>query len=296
MAIIYHAKTNTFHLQNRQVSYIFTILKNGRPGQLYYGKRLHDRADFSHLLELEPRAMSACSFPDDRAFSPENIKWEYPDYGTGDVREPAFTLLQENGSRITDFVYESHRITDGKPTLPGLPATYVDAPEEAQTLELTLYDALIDTHIVLYYTLYRDLPVITRSARFICRSGEGVRLLRAMSLSVDLPEDRFDLITLTGSWQRERAVSRRPLVPGLQGIYSTRGCSSHQFNPFLALARPETTEQSGEVYGFSLVYSGNFFAAADVDAYHVTRLLMGIHPQGFDWPLENGGEFWTPRR
>ena len=68
---------------------------------------------------------------------------------------------------------------------------------------------------------------------------------------------------------------------------STRcaGIPSHQFNPFLALKRPDCGEMHGEVYGFSLVYSGNFLAQADVDPYHVTRVTMGIHPQNFSWTL-----------
>ena len=50
----------------------------------------------------------------------------------------------------------------------------------------------------------------------------------------------------------------------------------------------------GEVYGFSLVYSGNFLAQADVDPYHVTRVTMGIHPQNFSWTLRPGETFATP--
>ena len=66
----------------------------------------------------------------------------------------------------------------------------------------------------------------------------------------------------------------RKLEHGTQSVYSMRGCSSHHYNPFLALKRRETTEGNGEVYGFSLVYSGNFLAQADVDTYDTTRITM----------------------
>ena len=36
---------------------------------------------------------------------------------------------------------------------------------------------------------------------------------------------------------------------------------------------------AGEVYGFSLVYSGNFLAQADVDPYHVTRVTWASTPR-----------------
>lgn len=46
--------------------------------------------------------------------------------------------------------------------------------------------------------------------------------------------------------------------------------------------------------GFSLVYSGNFLAQAEVDNQNVTRILMGIHPDTFDWKLSPGADFQTP--
>ena len=47
--IIFHEETKTFHLYNEKISYILCVLENGHLGQLYFGKRLHDKADFSHL-------------------------------------------------------------------------------------------------------------------------------------------------------------------------------------------------------------------------------------------------------
>ena len=49
--IIFHKETKTFHLYNEKISYILCVLENGHLGQLYFGKRLHDKADFSYLVE-----------------------------------------------------------------------------------------------------------------------------------------------------------------------------------------------------------------------------------------------------
>ncbi|RZT01083.1 alpha-galactosidase [Cuneatibacter caecimuris] len=294
MPIIYHETSREFHLTNGQVSYLFTILKNGQLGQLYFGKALRDREDFSHLLELRAGAMAVCPFPGDPTFSLERIKQEYPSYGTGDMRQPAYEILQADGGRVTEFTYKSHRIYAGKPELPGLPATYTEDSGEASTLEILLEDELIHTELVLTYTIYEDMPVIARNARFLCHNPEGVCLSRAMSLSVDLPDSNYEMIELTGAWARERSVRCRKLEHGVQAVYSMRGCSSSNFNPFLALKRPSATEQSGEVLGFSLVYSGSFLAQADVDTYDVTRVMLGIHPDCFSWPLADGESFQTP--
>lgn len=294
MPIIYNEKTREFHLYNQEISYIIKILDNDQPGQLYYGKRLTHREDFSHLFEYAMRDMSPYAFEGNSTFSLENIKQEYPTFGCGDMRFPAYEIERENGSHVVEFVYKEHKIYNGKPKLEGLPATYVESDDEAQTLELVLEDTSINTRIVLLYTIYEAFPVIARSVRFECDSDEKITLLSAMSACVDLPDKDYEMIDLAGVWARERHVRRHKLDYGIQSIYSMRGCSSYQFNPFLALARENADEFQGQVYGFSLVYSGNFLAQTEVDNYDTARVLMGIHPNGFKWTLEKGESFQTP--
>ena len=294
MPIIYNEKTREFHLYNQEISYIIKILDNDQPGQLYYGKRLTHREDFGHLFEYATRDMSPYAFEGNSTFSLENIKQEYPTFGCGDMRFPAYEIERENGSHVVEFVYKEHKIYNGKPKLEGLPATYVESDDEAQTLELVLEDTSINTRIVLLYTIYEAFPVIARSVRFECDSDEKITLLSAMSACVDLPDKDYEMIDLAGVWARERHVRRHKLDYGIQSIYSMRGCSSYQFNPFLALARENADEFQGQVYGFSLVYSGNFLAQTEVDNYDTARVLMGIHPNGFKWTLGKGESFQIP--
>ncbi len=281
MSIQYYENSREFHLWNDQISYSFSILKNGHLGNLYFGRKLRERESFGHFLELARRDMAPCAYESDSAFSLEHIRQEYSGYGNGDMRVPAYEIQCDNGSYVTDFVYDSYRICPGKPKLPGLPATYVESEDEAETLEITLTDALIQTDLILSYTIWRDLPVITRSCRFVCRNPKGIRLLRALSLNLDLPDCDYEMLDLSGAWARERDVRIHPLHRGIQSIQSLRGHSSHQFDPFLALLRPGTDENRGEVIGFSLIYSGNFLAQVEVDTCDVTRVTMGIHPQQF---------------
>ena len=294
MEIVFHEGSKNFHIYNDKISYIITILKNGQMGQLYFGKRVQDKEDFNDLLEFAPRPMSPCLFEGDMLFSLEHIKQEYPSYGRGDMRYPAFEVEQENGSKIVDLVYQSHKIYAGKPKLEGLPATYVEETTEANTLEITLKDSLIGLEVILRYTIYKEYPVITRNVCFEQKGKETILLNRAMSMNLDLPDQEYEMIELTGAWARERAIRTRKLSHGVQSIHSMRGCSSANFNPFLALKRPETTEDCGEAIGFSLVYSGNFLAQVEVDTYDVTRVSMGIHPEHFCWVLRQGEQFETP--
>lgn len=294
MAIKFYEESGQFHLYNDEISYIFKILKNKQLGHLYYGKRLTDIPDYGYLVEESRRDMAACPTEEDNFFSLESARQEYPTYGNGDVRYGAYELLWENGSNITEFEYRTHKIYKGKEKLKGLPATYVEDENEAETLEVTLKDRRKNVKIILCYTIFKDVPVLTKNVRFSNDSDEKITLLSALTSCVDFPDKDYVMIDLAGAWSRERNIRERKLDYGVQSVHSMRGCSSHQFNPFFALKRENTDEFQGEIFGFSFVYSGNFLAQAEVDNYDVTRVLMGIHPSGFQWELLRGEEFQTP--
>ncbi|MGM0524095.1 MAG: alpha-galactosidase [Bacillota bacterium] len=292
MAIYVNEETLTFHLTNRDVSYLFNVLPTGELTQLYYGKHLRHVDDFSHLFYSEVKDNSCTEA--DAALSMDVIRQEYPSFSRSDFRLPAMQLTSQNGSRVSKFTYSGYEKVAGKQTLPGLPATYVETNDEAETLIITLTDDVLQATLRLTYTIYKDAPVITRHAA-ITNHGEAPFVIdQLMSASVDFNQSEMDWLELAGSWARERHVKRNPLHLGVQNIQSTRGASSPQHNPFVALLAHETTEHVGEAYGFSLVYSGNFLAQMEVDHYDTTRLMIGINPFDFNWHLKQEETFTTP--
>ncbi|MCC2253118.1 alpha-galactosidase [Ruminococcus sp. CLA-AA-H200] len=294
MSITVSGKGKTFHLSNNEISYIMTVLPNSQLGQVYFGKKIRERDDYSSFLEYRARPMASCVFDTDKNFSMEHIRQEYGVFGATDYRMPAAEVVQENGSRISEFTYSDYRIESGKPKLPGLPATYTEEDSEAETLVICLKDNLTGLDLELFYTIFAEGGIIARSARFTNCGGENLHLTSAMSLCLDLPDSDYDWIQLSGAWARERYPKERRLEQGIQSVGSLRGHSSHNHNPFVILKRPTADEFQGEAIGFSLVYSGNFLAQAEVDTYDTTRMLLGIHPEGFDWKLEPGEMFQTP--
>jgi alpha-galactosidase len=295
MLIHINEQTKQFHLTNGQVSYIFHVMKNGQLGHLYYGKSLRHREDFSHMQTYDvPTAASCHVYADDPAFSLETLRQEYPAYGNSDFREPAISVTKPDASHTPNFVYQSYSIIEGKPALQGLPATYTDGPQQASTLQIVLKDMFLAAELTLNYTIFKNLPVITRSASLKNEGRGPLTIDRIMGASLDLPDKDFTFVHLAGTWSRERHVKERPLQTGIQSISSLRGASSHHHNPFLALKRPDATEHHGEVLGFQLVYSSNFIIQAEVDHYDMTRVTVGIHPYGFQWNLAPGESFQTP--
>ncbi|HFD1653717.1 TPA: alpha-galactosidase [Enterococcus faecium] len=293
MNIIYRSENQQFHLFNQEISYIFKISEDGKLLHLYYGENLPDN-DYSHLIEMHHRPMTTYRNENDLLYSLEHLKQEFPEYGTTDFRHPAISLLQKNGSRLSDFVYQGYEVEEGKPKLEGLPATYVDNNDESKTLKVYILDSVTNVQVELLYTIYRDYPVITRSAR-VMNKGKDIQIIENISsLSLDLPDANYEWQQLSGAWGRERTIKSRTLQQGIQSIESTRGISSHQHNPFVTLKRKNTDENQGEAIGAALVYSGNFLIQAEVDTWDVTRLQVGINPFGFNWKLNPGEIFTAP--
>lgn len=294
MPIFFDETKGLFHLQSRNTSYMIQLVR-GYAAHAYFGAKLRQDSNLDELLTFKERAsFSPNPLPDDKTISLDTLPQEYPQYGTGDFRSPAYQVRLANGARATELSYKSHRIIPGKPALEGLPSVYVERESEAETLELELFDAVSGLTVYLCYTVFEDFDAIARSARFRNDSGEAIQIERALSASVDFADASYDALYLSGAWARERHVQRRRLAPGLTGISSRRGASSHQQNPFLALLRPEADERQGEVYGFSLIYSGNFTAEAEVEQFGTTRVSLGINPFEFNWKLAPGETFQTP--
>ncbi|MFN7252609.1 MAG: alpha-galactosidase [Anaerobacillus sp.] len=293
MSISFCETTRTFHLKANNTSYIFQVAKDGYLAHLYWGKKINE---YSHSNELRfaDRAFSGNPVAEDRTFSLDTLPQEYPSFGHTDYRNPAFQIQLENGTTVTDLRYSSHKLINGKPNLEGLPSTYVESDDEAETLEITLKDDLIGLTVILSYTAFHQFDVITRSVRFVNEGKTNLILLKAASGNVDFRASEFDLISLPGAWGRERHVARTELRPGIQSIESRRGASSHQHNPFMALVSKETNEDYGDVFAFSFVYSGNFLGTVEVDQFGYSRATMGINPFDFSWLLEPDQSFQTP--
>jgi alpha-galactosidase len=115
-----------------------------------------------------------------------------------------------------------------------------------------------------------------------------------MSMSVDMDQTDYRMLTLHGSWARERQMDFRSIGYGKQSVGSTRGESSHQEHPFVALVSEKATQESGEVYGFHFVYSGNFLAQVEKNQFDSLRVQVGIHPDNFCYQLKQGDTFTAP--
>lgn len=284
-----------FKLDTESASYVIGIFERNHLLNLYYGPYLPDDNLWSlvHHTENNPFNPADPHIPNE-TFSADIAPMEYSGNGNGDFRVAAIALRNADGNAVTDMRYVGHKIYAGKPSLSPLPHLYLNAAEEADTLEVYTEDAVTGAQAVLYYTVFRRLNVISRSVKIINGGEKPLDIERAFSLCLSLPTMDYDLVTLYGRHNKERTREQRRLAHGVQGIASRRGSSSHHQNPFAALVRHGADEKQGHVYGFNLIYSGNFEFTAECDHAASTRVLMGINPTDFGWHLEPQESFQTP--
>lgn len=283
-----------FHLETENSSYVFRVLENQQLQHLYYGKRIHVKENYGNLASYQTRGFEVSYTADEERIQLSMIPNEYAAYGKGDFRHPAYQVQDATGSRITELMYQGYTLSTGKKRLEILPSTFDDDGDRSEVLTITLKDDIIGLVVKLNYTVFPGQNVIVRNVEFINEGQSDLKLLKAMSLQLDLPDDQFDFIHFSGAWLRERQLYRTALRPGLQSIDSLRYSSSPQNNPFFMLSRKHTTEESGEVYGFNLVYSGNFQNSIEVDHFGTTRVLVGVNPVEFEYLLESQMSFITP--
>ncbi|WP_251865180.1 alpha-galactosidase [Enterococcus malodoratus] len=290
MPITFDFEKQLFHLSNSHISYIIGIEKEKYITHRYFGKVLPFYTG-SNALQRIDRGFATNPDIADRTFSLNALPMETSTQGTGDHRISNYQIRRMNGSNVTNFFYRDHTISSGKVPLNGLPSL---RGENTTTLEIMLVDEIQQLEMTLVYNLYEDHPVITRNVRFINHGKETVFLENAGSMMLDLPRNDFDMVTLTGAHTNEANIARQALHTGIQKIESSRGTSSPQHQPFLALADSTTDEFQGEVYAFHLVYSGNFAAQVEVEQYGSSRVQLGIQPETFEWCLAPEETFQTP--
>ncbi len=286
MSIRFDGQNSRFVLDTENSRYAFELLYGKFPVHLHYGEKKD--------VERKHKVISFAPFYKEIGldYLPDYDMSEYNGYDSGDYRAYSLRVRSGDGNSVTMLRYEGHRIFGGRMELPGLP--YADEYGNTETLELSLVDDVTNVRVLLYYTVFEQLDVISRYVRIENGGKSTVYIEKCMSLLLDLPEHDYDMISLCGIYNNERSVQRVPLHFGSQGVFSRRGATSHQMNPFMALCKHDATQNCGEVYGFNFVYSGSFSNEVEVDQNGFTRVQIGLGCENFSWQLKAGDSFTSP--
>ena len=299
MAIAINSEKKLFTLNTKRTSYQMHVDRYGYLLHLYYGRKTEGDMDF--LLTFQDRGFSGNPYEaeGDRTYSMDFLPQEFPYLGNGDYRRVLFKVADGNGTVDCDLRYAGYLLMDGKYTIPGLPSVYADdtnrdTGKDAQTLIITLVDELLKLKVELYYGVLPRLDIITRAVRIENYGTVPFTLEKAQSACLDFVTGDYDAITFYGRHAMERNMQRSHVGHGTLTIGSTRGTSSHQYNPVLLLVDHMATEDYGHCYGMSFVYSGGFKGEIEKDQYNQIRMQLGLHDELLAYPLNPGEVFWAP--
>lgn len=296
MSIIFNELCKTITLHTKNSSYQMKIGNLDYLIHLYYGPTICD-ADLTYRIKQYDRGFSGNPYEsrNSRTFSLDAQPQEFSTQQQGDFRTTSIEVVNGDGSYSYHGKAVDFKITRGKYQLDTLPSVFAAADDTVDTLEVTLRDDVTNVEVILLYSVFEEADVITRAVKVRNAGDSSIHLKKIMSVCLDfLNGSGMDLVSLPGRYGQERQVERQHMTHHIHTIGSVRGTSSHQQNPFVILCDRDATEDTGKYYGFSLMYSGNFLAEAELDQYDQLRLVMGIHPKQFVYEVKPGEVFEGP--
>ena len=283
---------NKFHIYNSNFSYVIEISQNKDVLNTYFGAPID--CEINETPYYYPSQWQSYEIVDGQQYRLGSLPLEYPTAMAPDYRSPAFEAKMPSGVNTFRFKYRSYEIIEGKPSLEGLPAVYAEAEDKAQTLKIVTVDEYAGIEIDLYYTVFENFSAICRHSEIKNIGKNEFVIENAQSLNLDFPLGDYEYMHLSGAWAREKHLVRQNVTVGTHSIESRQGASSNTENPFLIFGSKGMNEHYGDVYGISLIYSGNHKFTIESITETVPRVQAGINPFMFSWKLGVGETFTTP--
>ena len=289
-------KTNesVFLLNTNTLSYVFHKDDVGLLLHDYFGKKVDlvdfDVKPFQVKASVQKGTSTLYDESKNKELSMDMVPLEFSFPHKGDYKSTPILLKNEKFGYVFDFKYHHFEIREPKP-LEGLPTPHKANDE----LVVVLKDEKANVELELHYLVFEDSNVICRNVVVVNNGDLELSVLKALSYQLDLVNREFELTTLSGGWASEMNQQKQQLiVEGKYSIESRTGNSSNRFNPFFMLKEKSANLDSGDVYSFNLIYSGNHLAEIELSHYGHLRVEAGINPFCFEYKLKQGEKFETP--
>lgn len=283
LALACSANAEKVSLSTPNNTLVLDVWKGGEPKFVYYGNKLSDY-DLSVLQE------------------PSNANWShleiYPAYGaTHTMSETAFAMKHADGNLSTSLVVEDYKLTDIADKAPN------GKDRKGKLLTITLTDPVYSytsktggVRVNLYYQAYQDVDMIECWTDVKSSEKSTVTLTRFFSSVLPIRRENVYCHHLHGSWAAEAQLITERLRNGILEIKNKdglRNATTDRQEVMFSLNGPGE-ENSGEVIGAALMYSGNYSITIDTDDTEFHYLLAGINPDNSEYHLKKGELFTTP--
>ena len=288
-------KTNgsVFCLDTDSLSYIFHKDETGLLLHDYFGNKIELKDFDVKPIQIKASVSKGTSTIYDESvnkdLSMDLVPLEFSFPHKGDYRSTPLLLKNERFGYVFDFKFSNYEIR-GIQELEGLPTPH----DGDQELLINLVDEKANITLELHYYVFEKANVVCRSVVIQNNSELDLFVQKALSYQLDLVNKDFELVTMSGGWASEMNKQVQPIVEGKYSIESRTGFSSNRFNPFFMIKEKTANLDSGEVYSFNLIYSGNHLAEVELSHYGLLRVEAGINPFCFEHKLGKNERFESP--
>jgi len=247
-------------IQTKNTTMVLDVETNRQPQYVYYGAKLND-FDLQNLQRPRGGRMDA-----------------YPAYGMNCPAEAAVAMTHADGNMSTEL-YTADVTTQGGVT------------------QIVLKDPKYPVQVVLCYQARYDEDMIETWTEI--KNGETKPVTLTLFASCSLPIRRGNvwLSHFGGSWGNEARLVEEPLLLGQKIIKNKDGArNSHTDHAEVMFSLDgKGQENSGDVIGAALCYSGNYQLKVETDDTDFHYFFAGINPDNSAYHLKKGETFTTPK-
>ena len=250
-------------IQTKNMTMVLEVNNGKQPTYVYFGSKLNAN-ELGHLQY------------------PTNGRMEvYPAHGLNTPAEDAFAMKHIDGNMSTALV-----------------GTGVEKTEEAHATVTTIHtkDAVYPINVDIKYRAYKDVDMIETWTEITNNEKGTVTLTTFASACLPIRRGEVWLSHLYGSWANEGRVSEELLEPGQKIIKNKDGTrNSHTDHAEVMFSLDgKARENTGDVIGAALCYSGNFRLKIDTDDTEYHYFFAGINEDNSEYHLKKGEKFVTP--
>lgn len=263
MIVAMPAMAEQVQVNTKNISLVLDV-ENGQTAKyLYFGSKLNS----SDLKNLQVTADGRMDI--------------YPAYGLNTPAEAAFAMRHADGNLSTALVATG---------------TSVKQEGNASVTTVHLKDPVYNTKVDINYRAYNDVDMIEAWAEIYNAEKSTVTLTEFASAM--LPIRRGDVYAshFYGTWANEAQVTEEKLNPGELVIRNKDGArNSHTDHAEIIFSLDgKAQENSGDVIGAALAYSGNYELKVATDDTDYHYFFAGINPDNSEYHLKKGETFKTP--
>ncbi len=174
------------------------------------------------------------------------------------------------------------------------------APDEAQRqgtlLSITMVDELYNTEVKVNYLAYQDVDIIEAWSEITNGEKKGVTLTQFYSTCLPIRRGNVHMTRFHGSWAAEAQHVEEPLRNGVTLIKNKDGLrnATTDRQEVMFSLEGKGQENTGDVIGAALMYSGNYSVKVDTDDTEYHYFFAGINPDNSEYHLKKGETFSTP--